>query len=71
MGVAGERVKARDSIHFVAEKLETNRFFIGCCRIDFDDIAAHSKLPARKIHIIAFVKHIDELAFVPVHVICS
>ena len=30
--------------------------------IDFDDIAAHSKLPARKIHVVAFVKHIDKPA---------
>ena len=62
VGVAGERIEARDRIHFVAEKLETNRFFIGCCRINFNDIAAHSKLPPRKAHIVAFVKHIDKPA---------
>ena len=58
--MTGQRIESRDRIDFVAEKFKPNRFFIGAGRINFDHIAAHAKLAAREIDVIAFVQHVDQ-----------
>ena len=49
-------------IDLVAEKLDADRFFIGCRRINFDHVAAHAESSAREIHVVALVEHVDQPA---------
>src|SRR2546430_3064295 len=58
----GQRIKLRDRLNFIAEELDSDAFFVCGTGIHFDDVAAHSKSAARKIHIVAFVQHFDQTA---------
>ena len=56
-----ERVQSIDSFNFIAEKFNTNSMLF-VHRDDFDSIAPHSKGSTVKIHVVAGVLHIHELA---------
>src|SRR5215467_14544495 len=55
-----ERIEARDGIDFISEKFNPHRFFIGRCRINLDHVAANTETPAREIHVVALIEHIDQ-----------
>ena len=59
---AGERVHHHNALHFVAPELDANaQLFV--CGQDFHRIAADAKLAARKVHIVALILHIHQLAY--------
>ena len=60
--MAGERIEARDRIEIVPKKFQAHRFFVSGGRINLDYIAADAKFSARKIDVVAFVKHVDQAA---------
>ena len=49
-------------IDLVAEKFDADRFFVRGRRIHLDHIAAHAEFPAREIHVVALVEHVDQPA---------
>ena len=60
--MSGQRIKLRDRLNFIAEELDSDAFFVCGTGIHFDDVAAHAKSAARKIHIVALVQHFDQTA---------
>ena len=61
VNMAGERIKSRDAIHFIAEELDAQRLLIRTGRVHLDDIAAHAKTTAIKRDVVSLVEHIHEL----------
>ena len=59
--LTSERVQSIDSLNFIAEKFNTNSMLF-VHRDDFDSIAPHPKGSTVKIHVVAGVLHIHELA---------
>src|SRR5437868_14805909 len=43
-----------------SEEFNPHRFFIGRRRINLDHVAADTETPARKIHVVALVEHVDQ-----------
>ncbi len=60
MGVAGERIEARDRVDLVAEKFQAHRFLVRGRGINLDHVAAHPEFSPAEAHVVALVKHVDE-----------
>src|SRR6185436_15205320 len=60
--MAGEGIKARDRVDFIAKKFQAHRFLVGGGGINLDHVAANTKLSARERNVVALVKHVDQAA---------
>src|SRR4029077_10696975 len=58
--MTSQRIEPRDRIELVPEELETDCFFVGRGRINFDHVAADAEFSAREIHIVALIQHVDQ-----------
>ena len=61
LDAARERVKQLQALHFVIKQLDADGQLGMLCREYVDGVAAHPKLAARKIGLVALVLHADEL----------
>src|SRR4029077_21244978 len=57
--MTSQRIEPRDRIELVPEELETDCFFVGRGRINFDHVAADAEFYAREIHIVELIQHFD------------
>ena len=62
VGMAGEGIEAGNRVELVAEEFEPNCFFVGRGRINLDHVPPHAESSTRKIHVVAFVEHVDQTA---------
>ena len=49
------------AIDLVAEELDADRLLVRVRRMHLHDVAAHPEFAARKVHVVALVKHVHEL----------
>ena len=55
-----QRIELADRLDIVAEKFDAPRRVLIMRREYIDDVAAHAKRPARKIHVVAFILQLDQ-----------
>ena len=71
MYLSRQRIRLRDPVYLIPEKLNTDQMLAALCRIDFHHITTHPEATAVQIHIIAIVLHLDQspdhVVAIPLH----